>query len=207
MRLFPCFVTQKMSFYSPKSRFLGAQIRHVKKIWLPRTCKFSAPNLESSRAPHVGRENNRRHSSRGTKKPIIVRVNNLIWTKVRLVPQVVQARGASSEIWHPMVGCYKDLYGRLRSIAKLEFYWNIRAAISIPCFCVCFLVTAAISALSSRAFHCIGSDKETHTEARYNRTGPLFRSSRTISKYGDNTPGNLSEKRLLTDVSNQIRLP
>ena len=30
------------------------------------------------------------------------------------------------------VGFYKDLYGRLRSIAKLEFYWNIRAETSIP---------------------------------------------------------------------------
>ena len=48
------------------------------------------------------------------------------------------------------VGFYKDLYGRLRSIAKLEFYWNIKAETSISCLCVCFLVTAAIPARSSR---------------------------------------------------------
>ena len=48
------------------------------------------------------------------------------------------------------VGFYKDLYGRLRSIAKLEFYWNIKAETFIPCFCVCFLATVAIPARSSR---------------------------------------------------------
>ena len=47
------------------------------------------------------------------------------------------------------VGFYKDLYGRLRSIAKLEFDWNIKAETSIPCFCVCFLATVAIPARSS----------------------------------------------------------
>ena len=36
----------------------------------------------------------------------------------------------------PTVGFYKDLYGRLRSIPKLEFYWNIKVETSILCFCV-----------------------------------------------------------------------
>ena len=206
MRLFPCFFDSKNVILLTKIPISWSANPPCEKNMAATHVQIFRAKFGKQPRTHVGRENNRRHSSRGTKKPIIVRANNLIWTKLRLFPQVVQARGASSEIWHPMVGCYKDLYGRLRSIAKLEFYWNIRAAISIPCFCV-FLVTAAISALSSRAFHCIGSDKETHTEARYNRTGPLFRSSRTISKYGYNTPVNLSEKRLSTDVSNQIRVP
>lgn len=47
------------------------------------------------------------------------------------------------------IGFFKGLYGTFWSVAKLEFYWNVKAETFVPCFYAYFLIAVAISEISA----------------------------------------------------------